>query len=154
MNTFVIHYQDKAGNPKTKSVEAPTETLAVRKFKKNTKTHWRITKIDNATQIDACYDAACACLPEIQAASKVDEVESRHDGDGPSVKLDGVRVGRKVVYYTHDEGHLKIGVRDTPKPAGEVFGAMPKGESRKLRKQLRAAGLAHLSGAARATSCN
>lgn len=41
-------------------------------------------------------------------------------------------------------------VANTPEKMGELLGTLPKGEARKVRKQLRANGLTNLAGAKRA----
>lgn len=46
---------------------------------------------------------------------------------------------------------LKVGARGRVLPAGAFFGGLPKGEARRVRKGLRAAGRAELAGAVRDT---
>ena len=59
------------------------------------------------------------------------------------------RKGSKKV-TVNDDGTLKLGSMKTAKPVAVVFASMTKGEARKLRKGLRAAGRSDLSGVRRA----
>jgi hypothetical protein len=62
-----------------------------------------------------------------------------------------VKLGKKNVTPLVSLGGpwLKVG-QERPRPAGKVFGSLPKGEARRLRKALRAAGHRAHAAAARA----
>jgi hypothetical protein len=66
------------------------------------------------------------------------------------MKKTNVVVQGKTVYANANTGNVKLTTRGAAQPIGNVFAMLPKGEARKVRKQLRSEGYPALAAARRA----
>jgi hypothetical protein len=66
-------------------------------------------------------------------------------------KIGNVKVNGFVLYANAGTGNAKMGSKGKATPISRVYAAVSKGEARRVRKRLRALGLASLAAQPRAT---